>query len=206
MKYQLSNLELSQVLDQLTKKYEIYKSRLGKMAYFKALFKNPPFLRRIFCCHMEIYNICAKIGGRCLMKIREMTIEDYQQVYALWASTGMIQLKKSDERSEIARMIQQNPTTCLVGEKDDQIIAAVMGGFDGRRGMIHHLAVHPSAQGRGYGNQILAELEKRFIDLGVMKVNLFVLDSNKKVVQFYDQLGYVQRHELIAMSKTLLDD
>lgn len=140
------------------------------------------------------------------MKIREMTIEDYQQVYDLWASTGTIQLKKSDERSEIGRMIQWNPTTCLVGEKEGQIIAAVMGGFDGRRGMIHHLAVHPSEQGHGYGRQILEELEERFTDLGVIKVNLFVLDTNEKVVQFYDKLGYMQRYELIAMSKTLLDD
>lgn len=134
-----------------------------------------------------------------------MTINDYEEVYRLWASAG-ITLKKSDEREEIEKMLKRNPNTCLVGEKDGKIIAAVMGGFDGRRGYIHHLAVQPSLQGQGYGGQLLKELERRFTQMGVKKVHLFVVDTNKEVIGFYEKNGYIQRDELIPMSKTLLDE
>ena len=140
-----------------------------------------------------------------MMKIRKMNIEDYDEVYKLWASTG-IQLKKSDEREEIEKMINHNPDTCLVGEKDGKIISAVMGGFDGRRGMIHHLAVSPAYQGRGFGKILLEKLELCFKKLGVIKTNLFVAASNDQVVGFYNKLGYVKREELITMSKTLLEE
>lgn len=139
------------------------------------------------------------------MQIRKMTINDYQEVYHLWSDTGLT-LKKSDEKQEIKRMIDRNPTTCLVGEKEGEIIAAVMGGFDGRRGYIHHLSVAPHLQGEGYGRQILFELERRFTDMGVKKVHLFVQKVNDKVIGFYQRCGYIKRTELIDMSKTLLDE
>lgn len=139
------------------------------------------------------------------MLIRSMTMEDYEAVYELWKMTHL-QLKKSDERAEIQRMLDWNPTTCLVGEEDGRIIAAVMGGFDGRRGMVHHLSVHPDYQGYGHGHQLMEELEGRFREMGVMKVNLFVVRHNANVVGFYDRLGYQERHELITLSKTLIEE
>lgn len=140
-----------------------------------------------------------------MFKIRNMKIEDYDEVFKLWASCG-IHLKKSDEREEIARMIQHNPDTCLVGENNGEIIAAVMGGFDGRRGMIHHLAISPAYQGKGFGKILLEKLELCFQNLGVIKTHLFITSSNSKVVGFYNKLGYVRRDELITMSKTLLEE
>lgn len=139
------------------------------------------------------------------MLIREMKIEDYHQVYVLWEMVHL-QLKKSDERAEILRMLERNPSTCLVGEEDGRLIAAVMGGFDGRRGMVHHLAVHPDYQGRGYGRLLMEDLEARWLKMGVMKVNLFVVSQNKDVLGFYEQLGYQERYELITMSKNLIEE
>ncbi len=141
-----------------------------------------------------------------MIQIRVMTIDHYEEVYELWKSTGSIQLKKSDELKEIQRMIERNPDTCLIGVVEDRIVAAVMGGFDGRRGMIHHLAVDPTEQGKGYGRLMLEELECRFTEMGVIKLNLFVVDTNEKVISFYEKLGYIQRPELVPMSKTLLEE
>lgn len=139
------------------------------------------------------------------MLIREMQIQDYEVVYALW-KLAHLHLKRSDERAEIERMLRWNPTTCLVGEAEGTIVAAVMGGFDGRRGMVHHLAVHPDYRGRGLGRRMMEELEQRFEKMGVMKVNLFVVNHNTQVLGFYARLGYQERHELITLSKTLAEE
>ncbi|NIQ07232.1 MAG: GNAT family N-acetyltransferase [Candidatus Korarchaeota archaeon] len=138
------------------------------------------------------------------MKIRELKMKDYEQVYELWSAAG-IELKKSDERPGIQRMINRNPKTCLVGVKNGEIVAAVLGGFDGRRGFIHHMAVKPSHQGEGLGSKLLKELLMRFKKQRVIKLHLFVQKENKEVIGFYKDHGFVKRTELIDLSKKLID-
>ena len=137
------------------------------------------------------------------MEIREMKIEDYQKVYSLWEETDII-LKKSDEKQEIDRMLKRNPYTCLVGLRDDEIVSVVMGGFDGRRGYVHHLAVKPALQGQGLGREMMDELMNRFEDLKVIKVHLFVEENNKDVKAFYRNIGFEERTDLTDFSKTLI--
>ena len=137
------------------------------------------------------------------MEIREMKIEDYQKVYSLWEETDII-LKKSDEKQEIDRMLKRNPYTCLVGLRDDEIVSVVMGGFDGRRGYVHHLAVKPELQGQGLGREMMDELMNRFEELKVIKVHLFVEENNKDVKAFYRNIGFEERTDLTDFSKTLI--
>lgn len=131
-----------------------------------------------------------------------MNINDYEEVYVLWEETDII-LKKSDEKQEIDRMIKRNPYTCLVGEIDNEIVSVVMGGFDGRRGYVHHLAVKPRLQRQGIGKKMMDELLKRFKDLKVIKVHLFVEENNKKVKDFYRSIGFKERIDLTDFSRTL---
>jgi ribosomal protein S18 acetylase RimI-like enzyme len=137
------------------------------------------------------------------MEIREMTIKDYDKVYNLWEKTDII-LKKSDEKQEIDRMIKRNPYTCLVGLIEDEIVSAVMGGFDGRRGYVHHLAVKPKLQGQGLGREMMEELMSRFQDLKVIKVHLFVEENNKEVKDFYRNIDFEERTDLTDFSKTII--
>ncbi len=137
------------------------------------------------------------------MEIREMKIKDYQKVYSLWEETDII-LKKSDEKQEIDRMLKRNPYTCLVGLRDDEIVSVVMGGFDGRRGYVHHLAVKPELQRKGLGREMMDELMNRFEDLKVIKVHLFVEENNKDVKDFYRNIGFEERTDLTDFSKTLI--
>ncbi len=136
------------------------------------------------------------------MEIREMSIKDYEKVYELWDNADII-LKTSDQRDEINRMIKRNPYTCLVGENDNEIVAAVMGGFDGRRGYVHHLAVKPDLQKQGLGREMIEELMNRFEELKVIKVHLFVENKNEKVKKFYEKIGFDERTDLTDYSKTI---
>ncbi|MGE5124033.1 MAG: hypothetical protein ACM3H7_05905, partial [Acidobacteriaceae bacterium] len=67
---------------------------------------------------------------------------DYSQVIDLWRNAGSgIHLRRSDEREEILKKLQRDPDLFLVAESGGRTIGCVMGGFDGRRGLIYHLAV-----------------------------------------------------------------
>lgn len=139
------------------------------------------------------------------MKIENMKIEHYDEVYALWERAG-IGLGWSDRREGIKEMIDRNPNLCLIGKEDGKIIAAVLGGWDGRRGYVHHLAVDPEYQGRGYGKKMMDELVKRFLEIKAQKVHLFVEKYNEGVVDFYKKQGWFVRSDLIMMSIDLMRD
>lgn len=133
------------------------------------------------------------------MKIEKFTMESYEDIVELWRKSG-ISVGSTDTRDEIERMLQRNPNLFLIGKVDNKVIGVVMGGFDGRRGYVHHLAIDPDYQRIGFGTMIMDDLIKRFRKIGVHKVHLFIEKYNKELVEFYMNLGWEIRDDLIMMS------
>jgi ribosomal protein S18 acetylase RimI-like enzyme len=133
------------------------------------------------------------------MKIEKFTMESYEDIVDLWRKSG-ISVGSTDTKNEIERMLQRNPNLFLIGKIDNKVIGAVMGGFDGRRGYVHHLAIDPDYQRRGFGTMIMENLIKKFGKIGVHKVHLFIEKYNKELVEFYKNLGWEMRDDLIMMS------
>ena len=136
--------------------------------------------------------------------IREMEERDIPKVQDLWRAVN-IELTYSDKYEELAKMIKHNPGLCLVLEDTlkNEILGAVLGGFDGRRGWIHHLAIHPSIQGKKYGSLMMDKLIIIFQERNTVKLKLEVLNSNKGIIDFYKKLGWDHRTDLSTMSLTL---
>jgi ribosomal protein S18 acetylase RimI-like enzyme len=133
------------------------------------------------------------------MEFEKFSIKDYDRVLEIWKETEL-SVVSSDSKKQVERMIKRNPRLCFVGRVNNKIIGVVMGGFDGRRGYVHHLAVDPDYQNRGFGRLIMKELMERFSTLKVHKVHLFVEKRNEKVINFYENLGWNLRDDLIMMS------
>ena len=72
-----------------------------------------------------------------------MTIEDYDEVYAMWQTTSKRALSKADERGQMERYLSHNKGMSQVAVIDGKIVGTVLAGHDGRRGFIHHMAVLP---------------------------------------------------------------
>lgn len=136
------------------------------------------------------------------MKIRKADIADYDSLIELW-NKCRLGLGTSDTREEIARFMDINPGTSLVGEINGAVAASVLGGFDGRRGLVHHLAVDPQYRKQGYGKAMLRELETVFREMRVVKFSFWVKTNNADAISFYKKLGYEVREDIITMSKTL---
>jgi ribosomal protein S18 acetylase RimI-like enzyme len=134
-----------------------------------------------------------------MMKIEKFSMNMYNDVVQLWRNAG-ISVGSSDTKIELKRMLKRNPGLFLIGKLKDKIIAVVMGGFDGRRGYVHHLAVERKFQKRGYGKMMLNELIKKFRSMGVHKIHLFIEKSNINVISFYKNLGWQMREDLTMMS------
>jgi len=134
--------------------------------------------------------------------IRTMTMVDYDAVLDLWRALPGMGLSKSDDPKELERFIARNPETSLVLTWNDIVIGSVLGGFDGRRGYIYHLAVRREYQGLRYGTMLMDELERRFKALGVMRIHLMIYIDNE-AAEFYRKRGWWVRDELNIMSRDL---
>ncbi len=136
-------------------------------------------------------------------KIREMVIDDYDGVMAIWGETAGLGLSSADERGEVEKFLDKNPKTSLIIETDGEIVGSVLGGFDGRRGYIYHLAVVEKMKGRGVGKMLMDELELRFRELGAHKLHVMIYNDNVNW-RFYEKRGYDRRDgELFIMSRDL---
>ncbi len=116
---------------------------------------------------------------------------DYDAVFALWKSIGPgVNISPSDTREEIAKKLQRDPDLFLVAEENGKIIGTVLGGYDGRRGLVYHLAVAESCRGNGLGTALMNELESRLKAKGCYKYYLLVTPDNLGVMVFYRRMGW----------------
>jgi ribosomal protein S18 acetylase RimI-like enzyme len=138
------------------------------------------------------------------IKIREFHHpEDYPAVYALWQNAGPgIHLRRSDEPEEIARKLERDPDLFLIAELDGEVIGSVLGGFDGRRGMMYHLAVANPFRQQGVASALVDELERRLRAKGCIRYYLLVTTDNDTAIRYYERRGW-ERMDLYAYAKNL---
>jgi ribosomal protein S18 acetylase RimI-like enzyme len=136
--------------------------------------------------------------------IRSYRADDAEALASLWERCGLTR-PWNDPFRDIERKIDADPNGLLVLEDDRQCIGAVMVGYDGHRGWINYLAVHPDYRGRGLGRLLVAAAEQRLSELGCPKVTLQVRASNKDAVEFYRTIGY-SMDDVVSMGRRLDED
>jgi ribosomal protein S18 acetylase RimI-like enzyme len=130
--------------------------------------------------------------------------QDYAEVYALWESAGSgIRAGRSDTPEEITKKLQRDPDLFLVAYVPNKIVGTVMGGFDGRRGMIYHLAVLEDYRGQGIGAELMDRLEEGLRKKGCRRCYLLVTQENHDAIRFYEDRGWQQMNYLYAYGKDL---
>ena len=126
------------------------------------------------------------------MKIREFRFpDDYDGALKLWDSMEVgVNVGRSDTPEEIQKKLQRDPDLFLVAEVNNEIIGTIIGGYDGRRGMIYHLAVQSNAREQGVGTLLLNEVEQRLQTKGCRKCYLLISADNVGAAQFYEQRNW----------------
>ena len=138
------------------------------------------------------------------MRIREFHRGDEEAVVLLWQACELTR-SWNDPRKDIERKLAHSPALFLVGEDEGEVVGSVMAGYDGHRGWVNYLAVHPSARGRGLGRALMDAAEERLLAQGCPKINLQVRAENEAACAFYGAVGY-ERQELVDFGKRLVSD
>jgi ribosomal protein S18 acetylase RimI-like enzyme len=133
--------------------------------------------------------------------IRDIRDGDFDQIVALWHAAGVAR-PWNDPARDIAFARRDDHSTILVAEQAGRIVASAMLGEDGHRGWVYYVAVDPALQGSGLGRRIMDAAEAWLVARGVWKVQLLVREDNRRVVDFYERLGYHDTRT-VCMQKVL---
>ncbi|MEO6875899.1 MAG: GNAT family N-acetyltransferase, partial [Opitutaceae bacterium] len=124
--------------------------------------------------------------------IRPMLLDDYDAVYQLWSITEGVALTEDDSRDGFARYLKRNPGYCFVAVDDEKIVGTALGGHDGRRGFLRHLAVEKAYRKQGIARRLVQTCPEAIAADSIWKCNIFVMDYNADGLRFWAHLGATQ--------------
>jgi len=117
--------------------------------------------------------------------------DDYADALSLWQATERgVRVGPSDAPDEIEKKLKRDPDLFLVAEADEDLVGTVIGGFDGRRGFVYHLAVAAAFRRTGVGSRLMGEVESRLRGKGCIRCYLLVRPDNYEAMRYYQKLGW----------------
>lgn len=129
--------------------------------------------------------------------IRVMTMDDYDEVHALWMSIHGFGIRSIDDSREgVERFIRRNPTTSMVAVVHGRIIGSILGGHDGRRGCLYHVCVQEAYRNQGIGQQMVKACLKALKQEKINKVNLIAFKNNAVGNRFWKGLHWTFREDV----------
>lgn len=147
------------------------------------------------------------MAGTMSIIVREMTIDDYDKVYALWMSIQGFGIRTLDDSREgIERFLRRNPMTSVVAEQNGRVIGAILCGHDGRRGCFYHVCVAKDYRKHGIGHRMAQFAMRALREEGINKVSLIAFKSNEVGNAFWRNVGWTERDDLNYYDFTLNEE
>lgn len=134
--------------------------------------------------------------------LRPFEAADYDAALRLWQSTPGVGLSDADARAPIERYLRRNPGSSFVAIDSGALVGTILGGHDGRRGLIHHLATAPAARRRGVARALVRATLAALREQGIDKCHLMVLRGNADGLAFWRAIDATERVDLTWFSMT----
>ena len=134
------------------------------------------------------------------MIIREMTIDDYEEVYQMWLTTSKRALSKADEKDQMERYLKRNSGMSQVAVIDGKIVGTVLAGHACRRGFIQHMAVMPQYRRRKIGHSLAEKAIEKIKAEGIDKTHIFSYQNNETGQSFWRDFGFEKRDDVFVFS------
>lgn len=133
-------------------------------------------------------------------EVRPMTIEDYDEVFAMWQITTKRALSDADSRENIEFYLRRNPLLSQVAVADGRIVGTVLCGHDGRRGFIHHMAVLPEYRRHNIAKTMAQTALDALCRDGIAKTHIFCYTNNSLGQSFWTAMGWERREDVFVYS------
>ena len=123
------------------------------------------------------------------MELRPARADDVPAVLALWRAAELVP-STTDDVDSLRGLIARDAEALLVAEIDGEIVGSICGTWDGWRGNLYRLAVHPGRRREGIALNLVARAERRIAALGGRRISSIVVDEDDHAVAFWRAAGY----------------
>jgi ribosomal protein S18 acetylase RimI-like enzyme len=124
-----------------------------------------------------------------LWVIRDCRVAEVEAVLALWRKAETT-VSPTDTVADLHRALTASPAIVLVADTEGQIIGSVIGSFDGWRGNIYRLVVHPDYHRHGIARALVKEVEQRLACQDAGRITAWVEKEHPWAMGFWHAVGY----------------
>jgi ribosomal protein S18 acetylase RimI-like enzyme len=128
--------------------------------------------------------------------IRRCGQQDAQAVLELWAQVRSEDASTPDSIDDVERLLADSPAALLVAEHGDEIVGALIAGWDGWRGNMYRLAVSERHRREGVGIALTRAGEEYLLGCGARRITALVAFEDKVAGAFWESAGYPQDHDI----------
>ena len=136
------------------------------------------------------------------LPIRACRLEDIEGVLELWRQADATP-SVTDNADDLRRAITDSPAHVLVAEAQARIVGSIIGTFDGWRGNIYRLAVHPNYRRHGVARALVAEVEKKLAEQGARRITALVEKDHPLAMDFWEAVGYGVDERIVRRVHTI---
>ncbi|MDY6352162.1 GNAT family N-acetyltransferase [Candidatus Weimeria sp. HCP3S3_B5] len=130
------------------------------------------------------------------MNYREMTIDDFEKVHALWMSIHGFGIRSIDDSREgVEAFLNRNPGFSVVAEEGGQIVGSILCGHDGRTACFYHVCVREDKRRQGIGKDMTVWCMRKLNQAHVNKISLVAFKDNSIGNSFWQQEGWKERED-----------
>jgi GNAT superfamily N-acetyltransferase len=123
------------------------------------------------------------------VRIRDAGVADAEAIYALWEAAYGDALRSVAE--DVATLLAHGPAArLLVAERDGEMLGTLIATFDGWRGNMYRMAVHPKARRRGVATKLVEAAHDWLRNLGCSRVTALVEGDHDWATGFWESAGY----------------
>ncbi len=121
--------------------------------------------------------------------IRECLYADIEQVLAMWQAAEAT-ASSTDAGQYLRIAIDSSASYFILAESGGRIVGSLIGTFDGWRGEIYRMAVHPDFRRRGFARRLAAEAERWMAEKGAKRITALVEREHPWATGFWEAAGY----------------
>jgi ribosomal protein S18 acetylase RimI-like enzyme len=136
------------------------------------------------------------------MQIRLYDDSDEAAVVGLWRQAFLDDPPHNNPALVVRRKGDFQRELFFIAEHEGVTVGSVMAGYDGHRGRVYTVVVHPGHRRRGIGTALVRYAEAALKAMGCPKINVQVRSSDTGVTALFQKLGY-QIEPRISLGKRL---
>jgi ribosomal protein S18 acetylase RimI-like enzyme len=134
--------------------------------------------------------------------LREAHVEETPAVLDLWRAAYEPSSVRSTQEDIPRLLAHGSASRLIVAEIDGRIAGTLIATFDGWRGNMYRLAVHPDFQRRGVARRLVEEAHAWLRGQGCRRITALVEGDHEYATGFWESDGY---HHDVGMRRYSLD-